>query len=99
MLYKAAHERYQSEVIGNRKLYNRYVKDFLNNHTYTDCVNAAGMNEHKKNYHIMEELLTIRKDLVQKYFAKKSSVNLIIQLCTTNLTQRHRFPTLRNLLL
>lgn len=28
------------------------------------------MNEHKKNFHIMEELLTIRKDLVQKYFAK-----------------------------
>lgn len=29
------------------------------------------MNEHKKNFHIMEELLTIRKDLVQKYFAKE----------------------------
>lgn len=29
------------------------------------------MNEHKKNFHIMEELLTIRKDLVQKYFIKK----------------------------
>lgn len=29
------------------------------------------MNEHKKNFHIMEELLTIRKDLVQKYFVKE----------------------------
>lgn len=87
MLYKAAHERYQSEVIGNRKLYNRYVKDFLNNHTYTDCVNAAGMNEHKKNYHIMEELLTIRKDLVQKYFAKK-------KLCESDYSiMHHEFNT------
>lgn len=34
-------------------------------------MDAAGMNEHKKNFHIMEELLTIRKDLVQKYFIKE----------------------------
>ena len=33
------------------------------------------MNEHKKNFHIMEELLTIRKDLVQKYFAKEKLWN------------------------
>ena len=70
MLYKAAHELYQSEVIGSGKLYNRYVSDFLNSHTYTDRRDAAGMNEHKKNFHIMEELLIIRKDLVKKYFAK-----------------------------
>lgn len=71
MLYKAAHELYQSEVIGFGKLYNRYTSDFLNNHTYTDRVDAAGMNEHKKNFHIMEELLIIRKDLVQKYFVRE----------------------------
>lgn len=71
MLYKAAHELYQSEVIGGSKLYNRYVSDFLNSHTYIDRVDAAGMNEHKKNFNIMEELLTNRKDLVQKYFAKE----------------------------
>lgn len=35
-------------------------------------MDAAGMNEHKKNFHIMEELLTIRKDLVQKYFIKEN---------------------------
>lgn len=75
MFYKAAHELYQSEVIGDRKLYNRYVQDFLNSHMYTDSVDAAGMNEHKKNFHIMEELLTIRKDLIQKYFAKKKLCN------------------------
>lgn len=71
MLYKNAHELYQSEVIGDGKLYNRYVNDFLNSHTYTDRVDAAGMNEHRKNYCIMKELLTIREDLVQKYFAKE----------------------------
>lgn len=72
MFYKTAHELYQSEVIGNGKLYHRYVSDFLNNHTYTDRVDAAGMNEHKKNFHIMEELLTVRKDLVLRYFAKEN---------------------------
>lgn len=70
MFYKVAYELYQSEVIRGGKLYNRYVSDFLNSHTYTDHVDAIGKNEHKKNFHIMEELLTIRKDLVHKYFAK-----------------------------
>ena len=71
MLYKTAHELYQSEVVGEHKLYNRYVNDFLNSHTYTDRVDAAGKNEHKKNFHIMKELLTIRKDLVLEYFVKE----------------------------
>lgn len=71
MFYKTAHELYQTEVIRGKKLYNRYVNDFLNSHTYTDCVDAAGKNEHNKNFHIMKELLTIRKDLVQKYFARE----------------------------
>lgn len=51
MLYKTAHELYQSEVVGDHKLYNRYVNDFLNSHTYIDCVDTAGMNEHNKNFH------------------------------------------------
>lgn len=83
MLYKAAHEIYQSEVIGNGKLYNRYVSDFLNSHTYADCIDAAEMNEHKKNFHIMEELLTIRKDLVQKYFTKE-------KLCDSDYITMHQ---------
>lgn len=70
MIYKDAHELYQSEVIRDGKLYHRYVSDFLNSHTYTDRVDAAGMNEHKKNFYIMEELLTVRQDLVHKYFVK-----------------------------
>ena len=83
MLYKAAHELYQFEVIGYGKLYNRYVSDFLNSHTYTDRVDAAGMNEHKKNFHIMEELLTIRKDLVHRYFAKE-------KLCDSDYSIMHQ---------
>lgn len=72
MFYKTAYELYQSEVIGTSKLYHRYVSDFLNSHTYTDRVDAAGMNEHKKNFHIMEELLNVRQDLVQRYFIKEN---------------------------
>ena len=83
MLYKTAYELFQSEVVGRGKQYNRYVNDFLNSHTYTDRVDAAGMNEHKKNFHIMEELLTIRKDLVQKYFVKK-------ELCDSDYSIMHQ---------
>lgn len=83
MFYKTAHELYQSEVIGDHKLYNRYVNDFLNSHTYTDRIDAAGMNEHKKNFHIMEELLTSRKDLVEKYFTTE-------KLCYTDYLIMHQ---------
>lgn len=83
MFYKVAHELYLSEVISGGKLYNRYVNDFLNSHTYTDRVDAVGKNEHKKNFHIMEEFLTIRKDLVQKYFAKE-------KLCDSDYSIMHQ---------
>lgn len=87
MFYKTAHELYQTEVIRGGKLYNRYVNDFLNSHTYTDCVDAAGKNEHNKNFHIMKELLTIRKDLVQKYFARE-------KLCDSDYSiMHHEFNT------
>lgn len=82
MLYKTAYELYQSEVMKGRKLYNRYVSDFLNSHMYTDRVDVAGMNEHKKNFCILEELLTLRKDLVQKYFTKE-------KLCDTDYLRMH----------
>lgn len=75
IFYETAYELYQSEVIGDGKFYHRYVNDFLNSHTYTDRVDAAGINEHKKNFHIMEELLTIHKDLVQRCFAKENLSN------------------------
>ena len=87
MFYKTAHELYQSEVIGEKKMYNRYVKDFLNSHTFTDYVDAVRKNEHKKNFHIMEELLINRKDLVQKYFARE-------KLCDSDYSiMHHEFNT------
>lgn len=72
IFYETAYKLYQSEVIGDGKLYHRYVNDFLNSHTYTDRIDAAGKNEHKKNFYIMEEFLTVRQDLVQRYFIKKN---------------------------
>ena len=83
MFYKTAHELHQSEVVRDHKLYNRYVNDFLNSHAYTDRVDMAGMNEHKKNFHIMEELLIIRKDLVRKYFTKE-------KLCDSDYSIMHQ---------
>lgn len=87
MFYKDAHELYQIEVVRDRKLYQRYVNDFLNSHAYTDYVDAARMNEHKKNLHIMEELLTTRKDLLQKYFTRE-------KLCDSDYSvMHHEFNT------
>lgn len=83
MLYQTAHELYQSEVIREHKLYNRYVNDFLNSHTYTDRADAAGMNEYRKNFYIMKELLTAREDLVQKYFSKE-------KLCDSDYSIMHQ---------
>jgi hypothetical protein len=70
LFFKEAHECYQTEVIGCGKLYHRYKKDFLNSHSYTDCQYAAGKNEHKKNFYIMEEFLEEREDLVVIFFTK-----------------------------
>lgn len=87
MFYQTAHELYKSEVMGEKKLYDRYVKDFLNSHTYTDYVDAMRKNEHKKNFHIMEELLINRKDLVQKYFVRE-------KLCDSDYSiMHHEFNT------
>lgn len=72
MLYKSAYTSYQKEVVGNGKLYHRYVNDFLNSHTYADCFDATGMNIHQMNLGIMNTLLRSRRDLVELYFNEKS---------------------------
>lgn len=72
MLYQAAYRSYQNEVTGNGKRYDRYVTDFLNSHTYTSCVDASGMNEHRKNLGIMTDLLKSRKDLAEQFFSRQS---------------------------
>lgn len=71
MLYKSAFRSYQQEVISGGKLYDRYVTDFLNSHTYTDCMDAAGMNNHLTNLGIMTDLLKTRKDLVVRFFGRQ----------------------------
>lgn len=71
MLYKSAFRSYQQEVVGGGKLYDRYATDFLNSHTYTDCMDAAGMNNHLTNLGIMTDLLKTRKDLVVRFFGRQ----------------------------
>lgn len=71
MLYKSAFKSYQQEVVGSGKLYDRYVTDFLNSHTYTDCMDASGMNNHLTNLGIMTDLLRTRKDLVVRFFGRQ----------------------------
>ena len=54
-LFKVSYKHYQTEVINDRKIYNRYVNDLISYHLF--CV---------------YELLTDRKDLVEKYFTKST---------------------------
>lgn len=93
LFFKEAHERYQTEVIGCGKLYHRYKKDFLNSHSYTDCQYAAGKNEHKKNFYIMEEFLEEREDLVVMFFTKWISSIMTTRLFITSSTPRSRLQT------
>lgn len=64
----AAYTQYQTEVIGFGKLYDRYAEDYLNSHSFSGSLDAASLNEHRKNIGIMTELLRNRRDLVEKYF-------------------------------
>lgn len=63
-LLKEASFTYRKEVIGESKLYELYVEDFLNGHYYSDHRDAAGKNRHWKNIGILRGILTKRKDLV-----------------------------------
>ncbi len=78
MFYKTVHKLYQTEVIGDGKLYHRHVSDSLNSHTYINRVDAAGMNEHRKNFYIMEELLTIRKVICSQLKKKEDNLKNFI---------------------
>ncbi len=67
-LCEAAYTQYRNEVIGFGKLYDRYADDYLNSHSFSGNLDAASLNEHRKNIGIMTELLRNRRDLVEKYF-------------------------------
>ena len=68
-LLKEASFTYRKEVIGESKLYELYVEDFLNGHYYSDHRDAAGKNRHRKNIGILRGILTKRKDLVELFFS------------------------------
>ena len=68
-LLKEASFTYRKEVIGESKLYELYVEDFLNGHYYSDHRDAAGKNRHWKNIGILRGILTKRKDLVEQFFS------------------------------
>lgn len=72
MLLSKACRTYTNEVLERHKLYDRFADDFINLHRYTDCVCALGKNGHCTNLHIVEGILTTRKDLVIRYFVNKS---------------------------
>ena len=58
---------YQSEVLTGKKLYQLFALDFLNSHHHTDRLDAAGLNEHRKNLGILRGILFTRKDLLVRF--------------------------------
>lgn len=93
-LVKDAQTSYLEEVEKGKKVYSRYVKDFLNSHRYSGSWDVRVMNEHHKNLGIMEDLLETRQDLVDKYFQKKERLTeedihaLIHELNTTEVSEK-----------
>ena len=73
-LFRAAYEQYQLEIVNGKKLYKRFVNDFISYH-----LPFFGQDEHLIRMHIRNlsnvyELLTERFDLIEKYFDKDSFV-------------------------
>lgn len=66
-----AHRRYQSEVIGCGKSYERYADDFICDHRFNYAVSALEANQKYTNLNRIDTLLMERRDLVEKYFSSK----------------------------
>lgn len=96
LLLSKACKTYISEVLEQHKLYSRYADDFINLHRYTDCMCASGKNSHCANLHIVEEILTTRKDLVTRYFVDKSpsmeQLESMVREYDTTLPQIQAYP-------
>ena len=58
---------YKSEVVSGKKLYKLFAMDFMNSHHHTDRLDAAGLNEHRKNLGILRGILFTRKDLLVRF--------------------------------
>lgn len=67
-LFRAAYEQYQSEIVNDSKLYDRYVNDFISYHLPVFSQEEESIRNHFKNLFSIYELLTTRKDLVEKFF-------------------------------
>lgn len=97
-LMRDAQTTYSKEVEKEKKVYDRYVKDFLNSHCYSGSWDVRVMNEHRKNLGIVEDLLETRQDLVEKYFKKKEALSeecihaLIHELNTTEVPEKQTIP-------
>jgi hypothetical protein len=68
-LIAMARNVFRQEVLTSKKLMQRFVDDFLNSVMFIDASDALSKNAHNRAYHIIEELLRNRSDLVSKYFA------------------------------
>lgn len=68
MLLSEAYNTYVDEVLNHHKLYTRFADDFINLHRHTNCQCALGKNIHFTNCHIVKGILTVRQDLVERYF-------------------------------
>jgi hypothetical protein len=70
VLLSQAHREYLHDVIVSKKLYHRYVRDYLSSIVYIDATDASSLNAHNRNINILKELLEEREDLVKEYFSK-----------------------------
>ena len=66
--FRAAYEQYQSEIVNDSKLYDRYVNDFISYHLPVFSQEEESIRNHFSNLFSIYELLTTRKDLVEKFF-------------------------------
>ena len=75
LLHKKAYKKYQKEVIGEQKQYDKYVVEFCNEnifiHDGKEEITIEILNERNRNYHIVTTLLQKRSDLVIKYFQRE----------------------------
>lgn len=66
-----AHEWYHDRFVGKKQIYRRFVKDFINYHLYCTFEKEKEIRSHIMNVLAIHELLEERKDLVEKFIAKK----------------------------
>ena len=71
-LCKSAYEQYQCEIINGNKLYHRFANGLLYSNQLIDSTKLQNWECHVNNLLTLQELLTDRKDLVERYFLKPS---------------------------